>query len=338
MKFAARKTKPYAIILGYQPSERRYRMREFQRSFQPIQLQMHQEPIQEDAVDWGSKEWGTHRFQIRQLLNHALEQLQIKDKAIVLGAGTHGDVDLPELANHFMQVTVLDTEPNALEEIIESSGGLLSGKIKSLTNVDYTCLDQVQFYETWEEMLLNQAPAAEMAAFIKDCAFRVRHREAFPQWKKSFALVVSSSVHTQLFYIHALTQFAGYADQYAGSEVSQVIEALAYLRNSLITDYNRLLMSLLRPDGKLVVWSDMIRLNEHNESLLDSLYQLTTEEQRIHFLFQAFGQHGMESAVLGMKDIHDHLQSDNLMFKSWVWMTDQDKNYIAAGFSGSFRG
>ncbi|WP_051620529.1 hypothetical protein [Paenibacillus sp. UNC451MF] len=313
-------------------------MREFQRSFQPIQLQVHQEQTQDDAVDWGSKEWGTHRFHIRQLLNHAIDQLQVKDKAAVLGAGTHGDVDLPELADHFMQVTVLDTEPNALEEIIESSGGVISGKLKSVINVDYTCLDQVQFYETWEEMLLNQAPASEMAAYIKDCAFRVRHREAFPQWKKSFSLVVSSSVHTQLFYIHALTQFAGYAEQYAELEVRQVIEALAYLRNSLITDYNKLLMTLLKPDGKLVLWSDMIRLDEHNENLLESLYQLKTEEQRVRFLFQAFGQYGMEPAVLGMKDIHDHLQHDNQMFKCWVWMTGEDKKYITAGFSGSFRG
>ncbi|WP_282941631.1 hypothetical protein [Paenibacillus sp. RC67] len=312
-------------------------MREFQRSFQPIQLQVHQEQAQDDAVDWGSKEWGTHRFHIRQLMNQALEQLQVKDKAVVLGAGTHGDLDLPELANHFMHVTVLDTEPNALEEIIDSNGGLLASKIKSITNVDYTCLDQVQFYETWEEMLLNQAPAADMAAYIKDCAFRVRHREAFPQWKRSFALVVSSSVHTQLFYIHALTQFAGYADQYAESEVRVVLEALAYLRNSLITDYNKLLMSLLKPDGKLVMWSDMIRLDEQHESLLESLYQLKTEEQRVHFLFQAFGQYGMEPAVLGLKDIHDHLESANQTFKCWVWMTDQDKKYITAGFSGSFR-
>ncbi|GAA4857204.1 hypothetical protein GCM10023310_40400 [Paenibacillus vulneris] len=313
-------------------------MREFQRSFQPIQLQMQQEPLQDESIDWGSKEWGTHRFHIRQLVTHAVDQLQVKDKAVVLGAGTHGDVDLPELANQFMQVLVLDTESNALEDIIESSGGLLSGKMKSVTHVDYTCLDQVQFYETWEEMLLNQAPAAEMAAYIKDCSFRVRHREAFPQWKKSFALVVSSSVHTQLFYIHALTQFAGYADQYEEADVRLVIEALAYLRDSLVTDYNKLLSTLLKPGGRLVMWSDMIRLDEHNEALLETLYQLKTEEERLRFLFQAFGQYGMEAAVLGLKDLHDQLLPDHRLFKCWVWMSDQDKKYITAGFSGTFRG
>ncbi|MDF2962884.1 MAG: hypothetical protein K0S39_4619 [Paenibacillus sp.] len=309
-------------------------MREFHRS--PIHPAQHQqEQDAQNAVDWGSQEWGTHRFHIRQLLEHAMNLLPAKDKAAVLGAGNHGDVDLPELANRFSQVTVFDTEANSIEEVLEQSSPSISAKVKSLTNVDYTCLDQVQFYETWEEMLLNQASASDMAAYLKDCAFAARRHEALPHLKKSFNLVVSSSVHTQLFYIHALSQFAGYAPQYTEQDIRQIIEALTYLRNNLVIDYNRLLLSLLKPDGKIVMWSDMIRLDEQNQELLDQLYALNTEAERISFLFRAFGQYGIESAVIGLKDLHDQMKQEGQLFKSWVWIPGNERKYIVAGFTGS---
>ncbi|MFD0680373.1 MULTISPECIES: hypothetical protein [unclassified Paenibacillus] len=309
-------------------------MKEFSRS--PIHPAQHQQQLDaENAVDWGSQEWGTHRFQIRQLLEHAMEIMTIKDKAAVLGAGNHGDVDLPGLMNQFSQVSVFDTEANSIEEVLEESGIAVSNKFKSLTNVDYTCLDQVQFYETWEDMLLNQAPAAEIIRYLKDSAFAVRRHEALPHLKKSFNLVVSSSVHTQLFYIHALTQFASYASQYNELEISQIIDALAYLRNSLVLDYNKLLLSLLKPDGKLVMWSEMIRMDEQNEEIFDRLYGLKSDSERMSFLFRAFGQYGIESAVLGLKDLHDQMKQEGQLFKSWVWLPGSEKKFIVAGFSGT---
>ncbi|NOU95312.1 hypothetical protein GC093_19075 [Paenibacillus sp. LMG 31456] len=309
-------------------------MKEFNRS--PIHPAQHQQQLDaENAVDWGSQEWGTHRFQIRQLLENAIDLLTMKDKAAVLGAGNHGDVDLPGLVSQFSQVTVLDTEANSIEEVLEQSGTGISTKIKSLTNVDYTCLDQIQFYETWEDMLLNQAPAGEIVVYLKDSAFAARRHEALPHLKKSFNLVVSSSVHTQLFYIHALSQFASYASQYTEQEISQIIDSLVYLRNSLVLDYNRLLLSLLKPDGKLVMWSEMIRMDEQNEGIFDHLYGLKSDTERMSFLFRAFGQYGIESAVLGLKDLHDQMKQDGQLFKSWVWLPGSEKKFIVAGFSGT---
>jgi hypothetical protein len=304
-------------------------MRDFQKPVHSFQ-----QPETASDVDWGSKEWGTHRHHIRQLLEHATDLLTIKDKAAVLGAGNHGDVDLPALASQFMQLTVLDTEANAIDDVLEESGGV-AAKVKSLTNVDYTCLDQVHFYEKWEDMLIAQTPAADIAAYIKDCAFEVRQHAALPHLKKSFDLVVSSSVHTQLFYIHALTQLAGHADKYGEQEMRQIIEALSYLRNSLVQDYNRLLVTLLRPGGRLVMWSDMIRLDDENRQLLDDLYALQSEQERIRFLFHAFGEHGIEPAILGLKDLHDLLSQEDQLFKCWVWLPGEGRQYIVAGFSAA---
>lgn len=312
-------------------------MREFQRSFQTLPLQVQQEEGQVPGMDWGSQEWGTHRYHIRQLIEHSMDGLTIKDQAIVLGAGNHGDADLPELSKHFTQVTVLDTETNSIEEIIGLQTGMAAGTIKSLTNIDYTGLDQILFYETWEEMLLNQTPASKMITYIRDCAFQSRRHEPLSHLKKSFSLVVSSAVHTQLFYIHALTQFAGYASQYNEQEVRQIVDALSYLRNSLIVDYNRLLLSLVKPGGRIVMWSDMIRLDSSNQSLLEGLYAIQTEDERIRYLFRAFGQYGMEAAVQGLKDLHDQLNPSAQMFKCWVWLQSPEKQYITAGFSASLR-
>ncbi|NHN28537.1 hypothetical protein [Paenibacillus agricola] len=310
-------------------------MRGFHRTFQPIEYDQRQ--VGDSVVDWGSQEWGTHRFHVRQLLEHAIDSLSIRDKAVVLGAGNHGDVDLPELANQFTQVTVMDTEANAIEEVLEQSGGVASTKVKSLTHIDYTCLDQIQFYETWEDLLINHAPAHEIYSYLKNCSFEVRKYEALPHLKKSFSLVISSSVHTQLFYINALTQFSVYVSQYNSQEIGQIIEGLMYLRNSLITDYNRLLVSLLKPEGKLVMWSEMIRLNEQNQIVLDNLHALHTEKERMAFLFRSFGEMGMEVAVLGLKGLYDQMKPEGQLFKSWFNLAGDEKQYLTAGFSGAVR-
>ncbi|TVY06761.1 hypothetical protein FPZ49_27545 [Paenibacillus cremeus] len=287
-----------------------------------------------ETLDWGGKEFGTHRYHVRRLVDESIRLLGRPEKAVVLGAGNHGEVDLPALAVHFGQVTVMDSEDNMLQEWLESTGGLALSRLKSLTRVDYTGLDQISFYETYEEMLENGAPAAELAGYLRDCAFQVRRQERLLHLKKSFSLVVSSGVHTQLFYLYALTQFHGYMERYSASDIRQVMEALVYLRNGLVTDYNQLLLALLKPEGRVVAWTEMVLLDEAKKGIVDELYMLQSEQERTSYLFEVFGKYGLEAAVLGMKDLHDKLRSEQLLFHSWVWHTETGRTYLAAGLSG----
>ncbi|MBP1156180.1 MULTISPECIES: hypothetical protein [unclassified Paenibacillus] len=286
------------------------------------------------ALDWGEQEWGTHRFHVRSLVQESIQLLAKPEKVVVLGAGNHGDVDLPGLAVHFQQVTVLDTEDNMLEEWLNETGGLAQSRLKSLTRVDYTCLDHISFYETFEEMLMNGVSGAEVAGYLRDCVFEARRNEALPHLNKSFSLVVSSGVHTQLFYIDALTQFYSHIERYGDQDIRLIMEALAYLRNNLMTDYNGLLLSLVKPEGRVTVWTDMILLDEDKKWIAEELSQPREDRERARFLFEAFGKYGMEAAVVGLKDLHDRLRPEKLLFRSWVWHTESGKTYIVAGLSG----
>ncbi|MDO3677762.1 hypothetical protein [Paenibacillus ehimensis] len=294
------------------------------------------EPEQE-ALDWGEQEWGTHRYHVNRLVEDSVSLLSMPEKAVVLGAGNHGDVGLPRLSAHFQQVTALDTEDNMLQEWLDSAGGIANSRVRSLTRVDYTRLDQISFYETFEELLAEGKAAGEITDYLRDCAFRVRGLEAMPHLKKTFSLVVSSGVHTQLFYPDALMQFYGYMEKYNENETRQIVEALGYLRNSLISDYNRMLLSLVKPDGRVTVWTDMILLDEDKQWIAEELDRRRNDKERTSFLFEAFGQYGIEAAVLGLKDLHDCLRPEQLLFRSWVGYTDSGKTYLIAGLSGRLR-
>ncbi|SDC77750.1 hypothetical protein SAMN02799630_01458 [Paenibacillus sp. UNCCL117] len=292
----------------------------------------------EEKLDWGEQEYGTHRYHVRRLVEDSIALLPLPEKAVVLGAGNHGDVDLPGMAKYFQQVTVLDTEDNMLEEWLEAGGGAVRNRVRSLSRVDYTCLDQISFYEKFEELLLSEASAAEIAAFIRDAGFQVHGHEAVPHLKKSFSYVVSSGVHTQLFYPDALLQFHSYMGRYAETDVRQILEALAYLRNSLVTDYNKLLLSLLKPAGRLAVWTDVIVLDAEKSWIAEELYENKTDAERTSFLFEAFGKYGMEAAVLGLKDLYDKIKPDQQLFRSWIGQADSGKRYLSVGLSGQARG
>ncbi|MCZ8511323.1 hypothetical protein O9H85_02495 [Paenibacillus filicis] len=291
-------------------------------------------PSGEQALDWGEHEFATHRYQVRRLIEQSVELLGIPEKAAVLGAGNHGDVNLPGLAAQFQQVTVIDSEDNAVDEWAESAGGFIASRIKSMNRIDYTALDQVQYYEEFEELLANQASASALSSFLRDCAFRVRRHEALSYLKSAFSLVVSSGVHTQLFYVDALERFAGYASQYSEQEIRQIMEAMSYLRNSLITDYNQLLVRMVKAEGRIVLWTDVVLLDEKTRWVADELYSIPTEKERTAFLFQSFGKYGMEAAVWGLKDMHERLRPEQLQFHSWIWHTESGKSYLTAGLSG----
>ncbi|UUZ85744.1 hypothetical protein LJK88_20925 [Paenibacillus sp. P26] len=260
------------------------------------------------------------------------------EKAIVLGAGNHGDVDLPALAAQFQQVTVLDSEDNAIEEWAESAGGYVRGRLKSMNRVDYTALDQIHYYETLEEPLLSRASASELSAFLKESAFRVRGHEAPPHLRRAFSLVISSGVHTQLFYVDALERFSGYAGGYSEPEIRQIVEAFGYLRSRLIADYNQSLIGLTKPGGRVAAWTDVILLDESKRWIADELYSISSDKERTAFLFRSFGEHGIESAVLGLKDLFDRLKPEQLQFQSWIWHTESGKSYLTAGLSGIPKG
>ncbi|MCZ8518908.1 MULTISPECIES: hypothetical protein [Paenibacillus] len=314
-------------------------MRDFRWGLEPQQPLSADEHIgmEKETLDWGEAEWGTHRFHIRQLLDESIGLLGRREKAAVLGAGNHGDVDLPGLSAHFQGLTVLDTEDNVLEEILESTGSPAAGRIKSLTRVDYTGLDQISFYERYEELLTGEASADQLIAFLRDSAFQARRVEVLPHLRKSFSLVVSSGVHTQLFYGEALAQFHGHMDRYAEGERKSIIEAIRSLRNSLVTAYNQTLLSLLKPEGRIVMWSEMIHIDESKADIMEELNGKTLETDRTAYLFSVFGKYGIDAAVLGLKDLHDKVKTDQLLFRSWSWHTESGKRYLVAGMSGVLR-
>jgi hypothetical protein len=278
--------------------------------------------------------WMTHRQEIKHLIQSSLGELRPKDELIILGAGNCDDFDLNDLAERFHAVILADIDYDSMQNAVKQLGSQLQQRIKCLDSFDFTGLDQIEFYDRFQSLLDHQAPAAELVAFFHEAAIEVAAKPVLAQLKNRYAAVISSSVHTQLFYLHALTVFAIYAERYAKNAVRQIVDAIAVLRDFLLRQYNDLLFSLVRSNGVVIMWTDIVLLDEQTQFIQETMYALSNEEERAQFMLRLMGSYGIDSAVLALQDMHDKMAVDGKLLRSWIWAFNAEKQFITVGISG----
>lgn len=278
--------------------------------------------------------WTSHRQEIKQLIEQSMDRLQAKDELIVLGAGNCDDLDLPYLTEKFHMVALADID-NA--SVLSAFGGLdsqLASKVKLLDSVDFTGLDQIDFYARFQSLLDNQTPALRLIAFLEEASVEVAKKPVLSHLKKRYAAVISSSVHTQIFYLHALSMFAVYAKLYVKNDIQLIVEGIAVLRNFLLRQYNDLLFSLTKPNGVVIVWTDIILLDSETNFIHDSFYSLLNEKERAEYMVRLMGSYGIESAVLALQDLNGKMALEGKLLRSWLWQFNAEKQYMVVGIAG----
>ncbi len=278
--------------------------------------------------------WLSHRQEIKHLINNSLGKRGPKDEVIILGAGNCDDFNLFELAERFHTIVLADIDSDSIQHVVKGLAPQLQASIKCLDSLDFTGLDQIDFYTRFQSLLDNQAPAIRLITFFKEITQEVAQKPVLVHLRKRYAAVISSAVHTQLFYLYALSIFAVSAKVYAKNDIKQIVDGIAELRDFLLGQYNDMLFSLVRVDGVVIMWTDIVLLDEQTEFIKEMIYSLSNEVERAQFMLRIMGSYGIESAVLALQDMHDKMAMDGKLLRSWVWPFNAEKQFITVGISG----
>jgi hypothetical protein len=278
--------------------------------------------------------WMSHRQEIKHLIECSLTSFQPKDEVIILGAGNCDDFDLYDLAERFHSIILADIDNDSMQTAISELDPKLQLSIKCLDSIDFTGLDQVNFYDRFQSLLDNQVPAVRLITFFQEIMIEVAQKPILAHLKKRYAAVISSAVHTQLFYLHALSVFAIYAKLYVKNDVKQIVESIAELRDFLLRQYNELIFSLASPIGVVIMWTDIVLLDTQTEFIQEMIYSLSNEAERAQFMLRIMGSYGIESAVLALQDMNDKMAVEGKLLRSWVWPFNAEKQFITVGISG----
>jgi hypothetical protein len=257
-----------------------------------------------------------------------------KDEVIILGAGNCDDFDLYDLAKRFHSITLADIDNDSMQAAIKELDPQLQLSIKCLDSLDFTGLDQVDFYTRFQSLLDNQVPAVRLITFFQEISREVAKKPVLVHLNKRYAAVISSAVHTQLFYLHALSVFAVHAKLYVKNDLKQIVEGIAELRDFLLRQYNEMIFSLARSNGVVIMWTDIVLLDAQTEFIKEMIYSLSNEAERAQFMLRIMGSYGIESAVLALQDMHDKMAMEGKLLRSWVWPFNAEKQFITVGISG----
>ena len=217
----------------------------------------------EDGVDrW--KLWENNRETIKELeeKNIFSEDKDIEN-AIILGAGSCDDIDLKYLCSKVEKLTLADIDLESMKTGVEKQNLSKDDyeKIEFIGNIDFTGLEDTNFYKKLEESLKKKEKPKKILKIIMKSLEAIKDEDLLGE--DSYSLVISGAVHSQLTSV-AVGLLNKYSDNYRKKDFNKIHKDLIYLDDKISLKYNDLIMSLAKEDAIVFSWFD---LNEFSESL-----------------------------------------------------------------------
>jgi hypothetical protein len=285
---------------------------------------------EKDSSRW--LKWHNHRMEISNLVSKTLAYVGDRENVIIFGAGNCDDLNLSYFTDQFRYVWLADVDLTSMKEALKSLESSLLNQLQ-LVPTDFTKLDQIDFYDRFKILLNEKANVEQIILFLNHSGQQIAQIELLPHLKSSFQVVVSSAVYTQLFYMQALSMFAEYIKNYNKEEIADIISALLELRSQIITEYNDLLVSLLAPSGRIIVWTDVSKIDS-NGAFNEAIYALPSESDRFQYIMSQVKVNGREDALYGLEDMQKRFRTENRVFQHWIWPYSEKNHCITFGISG----
>ncbi|MDW7658229.1 MAG: hypothetical protein SCM11_13765 [Bacillota bacterium] len=271
--------------------------------------------------------WAAYRQQIGELVSES------RHRSIVLGAGALNDVDLALLCSLSGFVVLADIDMEAVLQGIERQElpTLLRKKIEVVQH-DFSGAHNARLFERLVAVVQRQAPVAMVIVTLAEILADMKPVPLLPG--QSFDLVFSCPVYTQLVYtqIEVLLKILHAAGLYAYDELNQILLAAHQGMQAVLRHYNDLMLSLLGPDGRLVVLADIIELQADDPLLavLTAKFADTlVDSARIRTLLD---EHGLELALSGLADLEARLDKPESSY--FLWPFDASKSYVVQSLAG----
>jgi hypothetical protein len=275
-----------------------------------------------------------HRWEVQQLISRAMGMCEASPNVAVVGAGNWEDLNWVELAAHAARVVCFDTGHTGSQLAAEGITAPIAQKIEVVSNADVAGLAGSKLLDKLQQLFDGKVSAADIISGLEKLMPVIEASNKLKELHGKFDLVISNATHTQLFYIDALLMLAPSIELFAEPEVEAITRQFRSVRERVVEAYNRELQSLVKPGGVLLIWTEVMKLDDRTKSILDELYMVRSEHERVRTMFQTFGSMGDEAAVTGLKLAFDQMSPATVHFNSWLWPISTIKQYWAAGLVG----
>lgn len=271
------------------------------------------------------KRWELHRHTINSILNERIfSTVKIKD-AVVLGAGRCEDIDLKFLLNNVESLTLVDYDYNSMEKALKRQQLSVEEKAKIILkgNIEFTGFYSKDFINKVIDKIKKKEDPDTVMQFVMERLNSANSNVKELLDHKEYSLVISGAVHSQL--IVPYTEIAAIDNEYR----DVILGEAGYIANILAENYNKVLSSLVKKNGWLFSYFDVMELSERNntlsyENFINGL-MAQNEYGKIDEFFVQTG--GVAGARHGYKHLCELAGKYMSYDKSWIWNFRDNKKY-----------
>ena len=281
------------------------------------------------------QKWSGYRRKITEFVAAEVSKNMTNGRAIVFGAGALNDVDLSFLCDAFEEVVLTDIDEKSMHAGIERQN-LTKEERSKITTVKMDCsgVQTAGLFDKLEEMAAKSSSPAVLTEFMTTAISLLR-----PDYKKAerlgeFDFVLSCPVYTQLVYtqIEFFLKILYDCGLYEYEDLNRILAGAHKAMRPVICNYNDLLISRMKDDSVIAVFTDIAEISTDNGKLNIINKLLQADNVDYHEVERYVSENGLEFAILGRDDLKSKVQIYKQMYTMWPF--DETKEYLCLGMLG----
>ncbi len=269
--------------------------------------------------------WKDHRQIINDILYYKIFCNDKIKEAVILGAGRCEDLDLKFLLKNVESLTLVDYDYNSMKQSLNRQKLTIEERQKVILkgHVEFTGFYEEEFINEVTNRIKEKQEVEDIINFVIEKLHSANSNIIELLGNKEYSLVISGAVHSQL--IVPLMEIILVDTVYANAFMPKI----GYIANTLGEKYNKSLLSLMKYNGWMFSFYDVMELSERNntlqyEEIINNLIS-KNEYKEIDAIINKKG------GVAGARHSYYHLENLVMPYKpykqSWIWQFRENKKY-----------
>ncbi len=203
------------------------------------------------------------KLQVDLILRSVIERLDESEKAIIIGAGKMKDFSLTFFVKNFNEVILTDIDLKTVNEAVKDFR-YTEKLLKKLTKIriDYTGFEKNRFFCDFKERIVNCHTFEKVDQIIKSKLNGLEDYRFLKDYNESADLIYVSPIYTQLVYNQGLRECSILRENGYPEHLIKYIESILLDEMVEVIDrFNDNIINALKPNGQLVVLSDIFQVD-----------------------------------------------------------------------------
>jgi len=281
--------------------------------------------------------WSEYRKQNNKLIDDIIAlNGQESNEIIVLGAGECNDLDLEYICSNFHRVVLTDVDSRSLKEGINRQSLTEDALAKiHIKEVEYTGLEEIKFFERVLQMVEQKVTKDKILFYIEETRNRLKEIRVLEEYRNRFAVVLTTSVYTQLVYTQSqmMLDVIKHLRAFDQTTINEIEMKILDVIPDIIEGYNALLISLASKKSVIGMWTDILQFETRGKMKEDIRVALELKELQSEVLEKYIvDMAGKGLAYYGREDLLNRI--DAVKSYWWIWPFDEAKSYLVYGCIG----